>query len=988
MVASLDHFVADASFEDLKSRVLQLRPGGLHIATHVDPNSGPSFMFREPAAAPVMGLSQSSPAAAAGAGSPEVLVGDPSPHVPVPFQDVVDFLRPFGATKPGGFLEYVWINACHTDTLVDQLQRECGVPFVFGWSTKASDSACVEFVRAFYLGLVRYGFTYLRAFDFARDEFARLGYVMDDPSRYEATCITHDAGNADGSCRWSCRMVYKHNGRLHAPSSSRHQGYKPPVVHGVPVMHHDKEYCALYHGQSRIVFPRRSGASAVDGDSCASDVPLPLALPPVPAPATSAGTPSSGPGAAASPGSATPLHSVEVKLHGDVFECGLAVKVVSWLDARSLPYELIDARPSHKLTGESVVFLKVYSDVAETLHRLCDTLFRDVLQPMLAEAVKAVAINATTTCVRQRDILRKCRIKQATLVQPATSVPKLFSRFIRFTGHLWNSGFIMEILFQKMFNDSRYSSHLRVPASTCQFGLSPALPSSLVLQISCAAADDSDFIVQMLRVATTGFVARNPGAKVRVEMSETAFPVPDPTKRSNNWPTRMVLDVSGEVFSSGFASKMYDILASTGAECSGPGCPPLDFRVLCFECGAEESCPSALSLLVSADCNSRLCLVQERITSVMESLRASASIDVAFRFLSPRTATAADAAVPGRDDLTAPGSVPATYGPVWRVVRLQGPLWSSGFVHKIMCPLLRQYWRYMRPRAISLCKQGPCAVNIHVFGPSDRVKERIAELVHMAAGCFSAGVGSGTAAPPTGVEGGGDSVTAVEDGARGEVRAVDMYLLSQAATAARKGCNAVCMSGALGDGAGQSCQRAAIVVRDPAHDLTEAVTVREGPDIDADPSASASDRMRLAMDLALLQECESLMLLKWGGTAVEVLVKEDGFEVASDDESTAPVVFDAIKQLLGRSLGSAGVTYALQSSCGAVGQGVPAVPSTGNGAAVGLGLGTLPGAATGGVAGGSSTGGGDTVGAASGRPARSLAAGMGLRGGSDSVPPS
>ena len=116
----------------------------------------------------------------------------------------------------------------------------------------------------------------------------------------------------------------------------------------------------------------------------------------------------------------------------------------------------------------------------------------------------------------------------------------------------------------------------------------------------------------------------------------------------------------------------------------------------------------------------------------------------------------------------------------------------------------------------------------------------------------------------------------------------------------------------------------------------------------------------------------------------QVLVKEDGFEVASDDESTAPVVFDAIKQLLGRSLGSAGVTHALQSSCGAVGQGVPAVPSTGTGAAVGLGLGALPGAATGGVVGGSSTGGGDTVGAASGRPARS----QGLRGGSDSVPPS
>lgn len=69
----------------------------------------------------------------------------------------------------------MWVGSSCCDCSVHSLVAVAGSLCGSGWSTKASDSACVEFVRAFYLGLVRYGFTYPRAFDFARDEFARLG---------------------------------------------------------------------------------------------------------------------------------------------------------------------------------------------------------------------------------------------------------------------------------------------------------------------------------------------------------------------------------------------------------------------------------------------------------------------------------------------------------------------------------------------------------------------------------------------------------------------------------------------------------------------------------------------------------------------------------------------------------------------------------------------------------------------------------------------
>ena len=343
------------------------------------------------------------------------------------------------------------------------------------------------------------------------------------------------------------------------------------------------------------------------------------------------------------------------------------VQAVAWLDANALKYELVDARPSEYLTGESVVFLKVYSDSHASLQGLVHQLEAEVLHPMQAAAAAAVATaghHPAPTLLRPCHLLKHCRIKQASLVHPVVGRPPLFSRYLRFTGHLWNSGFIMEvcacvvwhvrlcacergckgvclrvrvcvhvcqflsvsrvsclvscvcaaalrrsitvrvfltvassffsnltccstmlspgvwvcaflpvncalcrnapwtslapvqILFLKMFRDQRYSSHLRVPASTCQFGVSPGRPSSLVLQISSFSAEECDAVVRMLRIATNGFVASNPAPIYRIEMTETGFPMPDPTRRSNNWPTRMVLDVTGEVFSSGFASKV------------------------------------------------------------------------------------------------------------------------------------------------------------------------------------------------------------------------------------------------------------------------------------------------------------------------------------------------------------------------------------------------------------------------------------------------
>ncbi len=76
------------------------------------------------------------------------------------------------------------------------------------------------------------------------------------------------------------------------------------------------------------MFPKRSTGgvgecgSTGEGDSCGSDALVPL--------------PPAGPGGSLGPPSPTLLHSVEVKLQGDVFECGFAVKVCGCVQGRAL----------------------------------------------------------------------------------------------------------------------------------------------------------------------------------------------------------------------------------------------------------------------------------------------------------------------------------------------------------------------------------------------------------------------------------------------------------------------------------------------------------------------------------------------------------------------------------------------------------------------------------------------------------------------------
>lgn len=157
LLATVDHDIVDASFADLKSKVLSLRPGGLHIAAHIaeipgDPDAEPVFLFRDDNAESIPRSFSSSKSGISGAAahgelSAQQASSSAPPYTTVTFTDMVEFLKPFGAMKPGGFIEFVFVNACSSEALLQRLHSECGIPHLFGWKTKAIDAACFTFVR-------------------------------------------------------------------------------------------------------------------------------------------------------------------------------------------------------------------------------------------------------------------------------------------------------------------------------------------------------------------------------------------------------------------------------------------------------------------------------------------------------------------------------------------------------------------------------------------------------------------------------------------------------------------------------------------------------------------------------------------------------------------------------------------------------------------------------------------------------------------------
>ena len=103
-------------------------------------------------------------------------------------------------------------------------------------------------VHAFYQGLVQHRKSYTGAYEYAKQQFQKKGFIIDDPDRYEVMCMVHDRPGTHCTNTWACRLVYKHNGRPFTPAregAERFSDYDAPVVHGIPAYHHDSRYSAV-----------------------------------------------------------------------------------------------------------------------------------------------------------------------------------------------------------------------------------------------------------------------------------------------------------------------------------------------------------------------------------------------------------------------------------------------------------------------------------------------------------------------------------------------------------------------------------------------------------------------------------------------------------------------------------------------------------------------------------------------------------------------
>ena len=122
----------------------------------------------------------------------------------------------------------------------------------------------------------------------------------------------------------------------------------------------------------------------------------------------------------------------------------------------------------------------------------------------------------------------------------------------------------------KQFSDPRFKGHIRLPAATCQFGMSENQTSCVVVQVADETASSVTEIVRSFEVATVCHNSINKSPQGRVAMRELAFPSPDMSvaRTTMKYEYRIIIDLGGDLLTTGFARDVSAHVAWVPAVCA------------------------------------------------------------------------------------------------------------------------------------------------------------------------------------------------------------------------------------------------------------------------------------------------------------------------------------------------------------------------------------------------------------------------------------
>jgi hypothetical protein len=246
--------------------------------------------------------------------------------------------------------------------------------------------------------------------------------------------------------------------------------------------------------------------------------------------------------------------------------------VLEWFGKHGFRYNVVDVRPSGQLNGRFVASFKLFhpekrtaGSVAELLSKFVGTLSVNggpypapapaIADPSVSFSNVSISASEVSFCVDEDSPEGPgLSVKQVSEVYPVLGGQSaLATKFLQFTGHLWTSGFMSEVILQK-FTDPRCKGHIRLPAATCQFGNSTSQTSVVVVQVSDDTLAGCMGIVSALTVATQCFNTIKRASKQVVTMREVAFPTPvaEPARATMQFEHRCVIDLGGELIGNGF----------------------------------------------------------------------------------------------------------------------------------------------------------------------------------------------------------------------------------------------------------------------------------------------------------------------------------------------------------------------------------------------------------------------------------------------------